>query len=248
MAAVKFMGRMLATCLGLVLVAVGGFALAHSLGPDHAAVASLHDRLLTALMDVPHGNLAASLDPVLEHPVVRYGLVPAGLALVFLGIRSRRATRRTAAAGQDAADPREGEMAAIDKKEAKKALKQAAALAKAGRSLDAAELCFSSGAMEAAATYFVGAEEFERAAEIRHDQNRFIESAELYLQAGCDEAAGAMGGDAPSRRDAARRARTRSGPMAAREAPTAAQRARRDRRRLRGALCFRACRLATAAR
>ncbi|MFQ5415433.1 MAG: protein kinase [Myxococcota bacterium] len=192
MATLKRIGRTVAVCLGLVLLVVGAFALANALVPAHAIVAMLRDRLLTALMQVPGANLAVYMDPVLEHPGAQYGLVPLGLVLLFLGIRMGRTAKLDPGVSEDADGPREVVTFAVDKKTAKKGLKQAAALAKVGRALDAAELCFANGSMEAAAEYFVKANEFERAAEIRHDQNRFIESAELYLEARNFESAAAV--------------------------------------------------------
>ena len=43
--------------------------------------------------------------------------------------------------------------------------------------------------LDQAAHYFIDAEEPVRAAEIRHDQNRFAESADLYLKADLPELA-----------------------------------------------------------
>ena len=57
---------------------------------------------------------------------------------------------------------------------------------------EAAELCIAVGLLDDAANYFLEAELPERAAEIRHDQNRFLESAELYAKAGKHDSAGAI--------------------------------------------------------
>ena len=88
----------------------------------------------------------------------------------------------------------------LDKNQARKILKEAQALRKRGELVEAAELLWSHEQLDTAAAYFIEAGEFSRAAEIRHDQNRFEESAELHLQgenyetAGLDlRAAGAMG-------------------------------------------------------
>jgi tetratricopeptide (TPR) repeat protein len=60
--------------------------------------------------------------------------------------------------------------------------RQAADLAKQGRELEAAELCFTSGLLDDAAGYFIKVGEFIRAAEVRHAQDRMVECAELYIQ------------------------------------------------------------------
>src|SRR5262245_22990803 len=64
-----------------------------------------------------------------------------------------------------------------DRRGQKKARAEAARIARKGMPAEAAELCFAVGLLEDAAKYFLAAELPERAAEIRHDQNRFLESA-----------------------------------------------------------------------
>ena len=54
---------------------------------------------------------------------------------------------------------------------------------------EAAELCFGVGLLDEAASTSSAAE-LVRAAEVRHDQNRFVEAAELYAKAGSHETAG----------------------------------------------------------
>jgi tetratricopeptide (TPR) repeat protein len=72
---------------------------------------------------------------------------------------------------------------------ARKVKKDAAALARKGNVLDAAEMCYGVGLLDEAADYFLSAGELVRAAEVRHDQNRFVESAELYSKAGSHSSA-----------------------------------------------------------
>jgi hypothetical protein len=69
----------------------------------------------------------------------------------------------------------------LDRRTERKVERLAHTLAKKGQVHEAAELCSESGALDAAADYFVEAGEFVRAAGIRHDQNRFLEAAELHL-------------------------------------------------------------------
>jgi tetratricopeptide (TPR) repeat protein len=83
-------------------------------------------------------------------------------------------------------------MAPVERRVSKKARRQAATIAKKGMPLEAAELCFATGLLDEAAKYFIKAEEYVRAAEIRHDQNRFMESAELYARGGQHDAAGVI--------------------------------------------------------
>jgi len=115
-----------------------------------------------------------------------FALAPLGLLLwiakAFVG-RRRVAETAHAPQGQTL------HMVMLDPKQQRRVAKQAAALAKAGRAIDAAELCFASGLLEEAAEYFLEGDEIVRAAEIRHGQGRHVESAELYLKAGQPETA-----------------------------------------------------------
>ena len=179
--------------LGGLAVLVGGWALVVASLPEQPLVGALQRQLLDAVLEgslrAGFGGLPDRVDGLLAAPGVRYGLVPIGLGLLFAGVRCGR--------GQPL--PAEGEAEApeafalpIDKKAQKKAQRQAAALAKAGRFFEAAELCFQNQLMDAAAEHYVAAEEWIRAAEIRHDQNRFLECADLYLEAGSYDSAGAI--------------------------------------------------------
>jgi tetratricopeptide (TPR) repeat protein len=199
-ATVKLIGRISTVCFGLLLMAVGGLALASAYLGDHTAVVGMRDFALRGLMaltssslpGVP-GDLPGRMDPFLSHVLVLYGLVPGGLMLTIAVLLPGR--RPPPAAEEEDGEIPEGETTVyVDAKTRKKAAKQASALAKAGRYAEAAEHCFSSGLFEEAARYFIEDEEFERAAEIRHDQNRFVESAELYLKAGKYESAGSIFG------------------------------------------------------
>jgi tetratricopeptide (TPR) repeat protein len=72
----------------------------------------------------------------------------------------------------------------------RKKRRHASSLAKREGALAAAEYCFDNGLMEEAADFFIEAEQWARAAEIRHDEGRFIDSAELYMKAERFDAAG----------------------------------------------------------
>jgi tetratricopeptide (TPR) repeat protein len=200
-ATMTLIGRILTVCLGLALMAVGGLALASAYLPDHAAVALMRDLALRGLMLVASsnlpglpGDLPGRMDPFFSHAFVLYGFAPGGLVLTLAALLPGRRPPPPPAeeAGEEAREPET--TAYVDSKTQKKAVKEAAALAKAGRHFEAGEHCFSSGLFEEAAQHFIAGEDFERAAEIRHDQNRFIESAELYLKAGKYESAGSIFG------------------------------------------------------
>jgi len=194
---VKLVIRILTLVIGLVLVAVGGLALASAYLPGHAAVLQVRSLVESGLLTAGSGqleflpaDLVYRMDPFLSHVIVLYGFAPLGLVLTIAMLLPGR--RQGAPGEGEKSAPEMQATAYVDPKDKKKAAKAAASLAKSGRSLEAAELCFGHGLFEEAARYFIAGEDFERAAEIRHDQNRFIESAELYLQAGSYESAAAI--------------------------------------------------------
>lgn len=128
-----------------------------------------------------------SLEQWLTSPALRFALAPVGLVLFIAALIPGRGGKgesedETARGVQAALSAPVAEGGAADNRLAKKTERQAAALAKKGEPVAAAELLFSAGCLEKAAKYFIDAEEFVRAAEIRHDQNRFLESAEFYVK------------------------------------------------------------------
>ncbi len=129
--------------------------------------------------------LARRAGDVLAGGILQFVLAPLGLLLLLLGLLSSEA-----AGDPEAAELEEfGGALRIDKHFAKKAKREASRMARKGRHLEAAELYLANDFSDEAAKCFVKAECFDRAAEIRHDQNRFKESAELYLSAKRFEAA-----------------------------------------------------------
>jgi len=127
-----------------------------------------------------------------------YGNLPpaalgAGVALLIatlLAGRIRLPSRGRAELRPEANE--RAELPRLDRRVSRKVERSAHALAKKGQVHEAAELCFENGVLDPAAQYFVEAEEYVRAAEIRHDQNRFLEAAELHLKAGDNETAGTI--------------------------------------------------------
>jgi tetratricopeptide (TPR) repeat protein len=126
-----------------------------------------------------------SVEAFLQGVIARFGLAPAGLLLLLAALLPGRGGQ-----GVEEAEGPHDERPKADARALRKARRQGATLARKGSALDAAEYCFASGLLEEAASYFIEAEEFVRAAEIRHDQNRFIECAELYLKGRKFDAAG----------------------------------------------------------
>ena len=176
--------------LSLPFLAIGAAGLIWAYLPQ----SSLSLRLSEALFELVASGIRAGLpDPFgILHPAtiedglsggLRFILAPIGLLMILLASLPRR--DRDESSGEGAEEERaERGLPTVDKSTARKVARRAAALAKKGEPEEAAELCFSVDLMDPAADYFIQAELFERAAEIRHDQNRFGDSAELYLQAG----------------------------------------------------------------
>jgi tetratricopeptide (TPR) repeat protein len=196
-AVVRRLIRILAFGLGLLLLAVGALALGSAyLGDDEVVLqarALVENTLLAAgsgQFEFLPGDLVYRMDPFLSHVLVLYGFAPFGLVLAVTMLLPGKREAATAESDEPAAEVRA--TAYVDPKDQKKAGKAAASMAKSGRPLEAAEHCFGVGLFDEAAKYFIAGEDFEHAAEIRHDQNRFIESAELYLQGGLYESAASI--------------------------------------------------------
>lgn len=191
--ALRGIAKGLLLVLGSLLLIVGGFALANGLAPDAVAGArsAVLDAALERAMNGGPADLHETVESALDNALVQYGATLLGLVLLIGGLLPGKAALPPEESGDDAEAP-VAHVATIEKKVQKKAVKQAGALAKAGRHLEAAELCFQNGRMDEAAKFYVEAGELIRAAEIRHDQKRFIDSAELYMQAGSYDSAGAI--------------------------------------------------------
>jgi tetratricopeptide (TPR) repeat protein len=179
----------------VALTAVGSLGLAVAYFPEADAVETARgaaERGLGAALGLVSKDAAdgASVEKMLEaisgFPL-RFVLAPVGLMILIAALLPGREREEE----EDEVDDGRG-MAPVEQRYAKKARRQAVSIARKGMPLEAAELCFATGLMDEAAKYFIKAEEYVRAAEIRHDQNRFMESAELYARAGQHDAAGVI--------------------------------------------------------
>jgi tetratricopeptide (TPR) repeat protein len=193
---VRLLGRILAGLVGLPLFLLGSFGLISHHFPGtgflqvvYSALQGTNEFLINQGMDVPI-DASVTLEEWLVHPALRYVVAPIGVILLALaaGVRIARKEPESAEPEASADDP----TAVTDKRAKKKLMKEAAALRKKGQFEEAGDLLWSAKELDKAADYFVEGEIFGRAAEIRHDQNRFVESAELHLQAGNHESAGAI--------------------------------------------------------
>ena len=176
-----------------LMVLVGGLGLILHYGPE-----GVTERLRPGV----EGALAAGLEvlpleldgdepdrflSVLSDSALRFALAPIGLVLLIANMLPGRTQQGELEESNDGFSEPEGGDRAL-----RKTRKQAAAIARKGIPLEAAELCFAVGLMDEAAQYFIDADEPLRAAEIRHEQDRMLEAAELYAKAGKHDAAAAI--------------------------------------------------------
>ncbi len=179
------MTRLIFILVALPFGVLGAYGLGAELAPGNDLVragAGLVEKLAGAL---GQPELAAQLG----------GLVPGGvLSAMALGLLVAAFKPRGGAVIPEAGDDVAlvDDLAFSDPRAARKIEKQASRLAKKAQVAEAAEMCFANGLLDKAGDFFEQAEEFVRAAEIRHDQNRFQEAAGLYVQAGQFDTAGTI--------------------------------------------------------
>jgi len=171
--------------LGLVLLPLGGAAVGRAHAPGAGWSRTLQDVSKKAGAAIGQSDLSSRLAGA-----PGYAALGLALVLLVLGIKPGRRDR----VSSDQLKRGGSELAAngvleIDKKAQRRTAKQAEALAKKDP-VTAAEMLLEAGLADRAADLFIKAEQFVRAAEIRHDQNRFQESAELYQRAGKWDTAG----------------------------------------------------------
>jgi tetratricopeptide (TPR) repeat protein len=181
--------RILALLIALPLLVLGGYGVARARVPSHDVVGAVEEHL--AEVASLSGRGIHEVRELVEAPSVHLGLAGAGVFLLIVALRPRRRHSASADGPVQAVAAGPGGAHAPDKG-ARKFVRQAAQLAKQGDPVEAAELCRSVGALDAAANYFEAAGEYVRAAEVRHDQNQFERAAELYLQAGDHETAATL--------------------------------------------------------
>jgi len=176
--------RILALLLSLPALAAAGLQLAGSGVPGSAALARFQKLAQEALAGAAGDAGRAALERI-DSPLA--GILAAGLGLFLLAVALRPRRRRG-----EGEPPAAGEPPPVERRALRRLERQAAALARKGQRREAAELCAGAGLLDRAVEYFEAAEEYVRAAELRHDQNRFAEAAELYIRAGQYETAGTI--------------------------------------------------------
>lgn len=190
------LARVLLFPFAVLALLLGGVGVLLEHLPDSPVTALARDGLSSAAQAVVELEIGAprQLPSTLEHwaceTLLCYALVGAGVLLLGFSLGAFGAGSSPGPRKQKGTDPEID--VKLDKKQARKVLKDAQALRKQGELVEAAELLWSHEQLDTAASYFIEAGEFARAAEIRHDQNRFEESAELHLQAENFETAGSI--------------------------------------------------------
>jgi tetratricopeptide (TPR) repeat protein len=191
---VRTVVRSLVIAIAAIALGVGLLGLAGAYAGDVPAVEKaqgLGEELLGVVLGELPGPGADAAPELLEAATgapLRFVIAPVALIVLIAALlpgRGARTVKESAQGGE--AEPDFGRT--HDGSALRKAKKTAAAVARKGHPLEAAELCFSVGLLDEAADYFIAGGEPVRAAEIRHDQNRFLESAELYSKAGSHSAA-----------------------------------------------------------
>jgi len=197
-AALRLLGRIIAIILALPLLASGLAGLIWAYMPDSLLALRLVEvsgSVASASQGLP-GSLGGisgrGIEAALGQSALRFVLAPLGLLLVVLAMLPSRGSVAMVDDDPDGLGLGADGALKVDKRLLKKTRKQAAAIAKKGQPVEAGEMLSSVGDGERAAEYFIKGEQFVRAAEVRHDQNRFVESAELYLKAGCFDSAGSI--------------------------------------------------------
>lgn len=155
--------------LGLVslLVFAGGIAVLPRVSSE-----GVRESLQTLRLQAVAKTGLDPLGPILDVTARR---LPAGVALVVVGGVFALAWRSRASGSG---------LGGRERKERRQARRMARRLSQKGEHEEAAELLLAIEDQDAAADAFVRAGEWVRAAEVCHDQNRFLEAAEHYLEAG----------------------------------------------------------------
>ena len=189
------LAKVLSFPFSVVGLLLGGFGALVVYMPDHGLTVLARDGVegiaggLVALeIGLPRALASMIEEGVARTPICEALLGVGALLLAFAFGAIGGGTSPRLPARQNDADVE----VKLDKKQARKILKEAQALRKRGELVEAAELLWSHDQLDTAAAYFIEAGEFSRAAEIRHDQNRFEESADLHRQGENYETAGSI--------------------------------------------------------
>jgi len=180
------------TLVGALLLVAGAVGLGTAFAPENGAVAAAAGALAGLLESLlPLLPVEAEASDVLEAlggAPWCYAIAPLGLVVLVSARLAGRGGRVTV----KGADEESSGPSREDRKGMKKAGRDAARIARKGNPLEAGELCIAVGLLDEAAGYFEKAEAWERAAAIRHGQQRFADSAALFLKAGDPDSAGAI--------------------------------------------------------
>ncbi len=186
--------KTLLNAAGAMVFLVGSVGLAIGLAPENTVVGAIGTGFTKFLeLVLPLLPIAAEPDEAVEWlsgMPWRFVIAPVGLALLYVARLCGGSGKAKEVVEED--DDRPQKISREDRKGMSKAKRDAARIARKGNPHEAGELCLAVGLLDEAAAHFVKAEEYERAAEIRHDQNHFAESAELYEKAGNPDSAGAI--------------------------------------------------------
>ncbi len=178
------MRRLLLLPLALPLLALGAWGLGEHFAPNHALLAPLDALVRGVFKAAGQGDKAKLLVGVVPGGVVAL----AGLFLL-LKIVKKREGEGEAPPAAGSGEPGEVKLSAAA---VRKAGKRAAALAKQGDVVGAGDLCLETGLHDQAVKYFVQAQDFGRAADVRQAQHRYEEAADFLVQAGRFDTAGSL--------------------------------------------------------
>ncbi len=209
--------RVLAFLLAIPLLmgGIGGVVLARGgdkLATEWKARAKLEAAARGA--DSSGAALGAGLSgaEALRAPVLHFGMLGAAIVLAAFAIapatrrRKRSKASKKPAAGKAATlvSAPESDLVAPSAKEMKRHQKQAAQLEEDQGAEAAGEYLLGRNMKDEAVEIFMRAELFARAAEVRHDQNRFDEAADLYKKLGKEDHAGRIYAQLGRHEDAAK--------------------------------------------
>jgi len=189
------MFRLVAIVASAPTLLVGVYGLTAAFAPD----AGVHGTVEPWVRVLLHWTGMAAHLETLQTPVpaVVVGAMALGLLWLGFGPSRERAPRRHRTPKTEERPEKRSRAATTNfepppERVARKLEKKAAAMARKGQTLEAAEFCRESGLLDSAVRLYVEAGQVQYAAEVRRDQNRFVEAAELYVQAGDFDAAGTL--------------------------------------------------------